>query len=274
MDDEREATRCGKFGYDTLNGQFIPYIFRNGEKYCADEMVWWHYKNQKVKNFGSKPKDFHYLKKYEIYNEEVCLLNEINMFHNDNLYALTFSRYDRLVKLDDVQAIFKHQEACRKKLKYGAKYKMTKGGIVRIRLGKSKPEIILPYVRTDNERYVPVFVAFAENTVPRTLAETKITGIDVMYMRFFLHVLNIDLTNTSIENKSSIQCVNLDRLVKHLKKCTDSDDIDCDDNYWPSKETTQNKVDPIAIQSLFASTCNNNKLDMAKAKVNFKLNMF
>lgn len=108
MDDGREATRCGKFGYETCNGQTIPYIFRYGEKYCSNFILWWHYRIY-----------FHYLKTYEMYDEEACLLNEINKFHNDDKYAQTFSRNDVLVKLDDVTAFFKKQDDCRKKVEFG-----------------------------------------------------------------------------------------------------------------------------------------------------------
>ncbi|XP_055300145.1 uncharacterized protein LOC129567354 [Sitodiplosis mosellana] len=264
MDVEREATRCGKFGYDTFNGQHIPYIFRNKDAYFATHFLWWHYKDQKVK-LGSKPKDFRYLKKYEMYDEEADLMNGINSWHNDSKYKYTFDRNDTLVKLNDVRDIFKYQQDCGQKLEFGAQYRMINGGIVRIQfdlLDKSKSDIVLPYVQNGADRYVPVEVVFAENAVPQTLIVTKITGIDVMYMRFLVDVLKIDLSR----KKFKIPCVNLDGLVEHLQKCAGGYS-EYDENYWPSKENTPNHKINLA---LFASICKNSNLEEAKGSVKQK----
>lgn len=252
MDDGREATRCGKFGYETFNEQtIIPYIFRENEKCCATKIFSWHFEKQNI-NLNSSLIDFGYLKGYEMHRLEACLINEINKWHNDSMYPYTFNRHDTLVKLKDVRDIFKYVDECEQKLKLGAQFKMSGGSMIRLRLPKLKQHIILPYVMKNTQRFVPVHILFASTTVPQALDITKLTDIDVMYMRFLLDVLKINITSQNFE----IPYVNLDKLVTHLTANKD-DHYDYDDNYWPSKENTLPVIDNNNLPFL-TSTCNKN----------------
>ncbi|XP_055302363.1 uncharacterized protein LOC129568463 [Sitodiplosis mosellana] len=260
MDDEPNATHCGKFGYEIFNGSIvIPYIFRFNEKYCATKVFSWHFEMQNI-NLSSHLIDFGYLKGYEMYREEACLMNEINKFHNDSMYPFTFNRNDTLVKLEDVGNIFKYVDECAQKLKSGTQYKMVGGsGVARLWLPKSEQYIVLPYVQKNGQRYVPIHILFASNTVSHTLNVTKLTGIDVMYMRFLLDVLKIKITTLKFE----VPCVNLDGLVAHLTANEDGY-YDYDENYWPSKENNNPKTNN-NNQPFSTSTSNkNNSADQPK----------
>lgn len=261
MDDERESTRCGKFGYETFNERItIPYIFRANEKCCATKIFSWHFERWNTK-LKSNLIDFGYLNGYEMHYEEAWLMNEINQWHNDSLYPYTFYRNDTLLKLDDVRNIFKYMDECEKKLNSSTQFQMASASMARLRLSTSNQDVILPYVIKDSQRWVPIHILFASNTVPPTLDCITLTGIDVMYMRFLLDFLKIKITSQTYE----IPCVNLDGLMKHLTANV-GDHYDYDDNFWPSKENIQ----PNNINNklpFFASTFNNNNL-INQSKVN------
>lgn len=267
MDDEREATRCGKFGYEVFNGRIIiPYIFRGNEKCCATKMFSWHFERKNI-NLSPNLIDFGYLKGYEMHREEALLMNEINKWHNDEMYPHTFIRRDTLIKLEDVGDIFKYVDDCTEKLKSGTQFRMEGGSMVWLRLSKSKEPIVLPYVIKNSQRYVPVHILFTSNTVPQTLNVIKLTGIDVMYMRFLLDVLKIKITSQNFE----IPCVNLSGLVTHLT-ANEDDHYDYDDNYWPSQESIQPKINSIRY---FTSTGNNNSVEQTKVNtIKYFLTLF
>lgn len=268
MSDEPEYIPPGNFGYEEFNEQFIvPYTFRNQKKYCASNVFWWHFKKQQVK-LSANLIDFGYLTSYRMNSEEVILWNEINEWHNDSMYSkYPFTSTDTLINMKDVRVIAQYIEDCGKKLKLNTQYKMiqsTISGMVRIQLHKSKPNIILPYVMKNSQRYVPAKVLFTKTTIPKTLDVTKLIGIDVMYMRFLLDVLKIN----NIPSKNfKLSCVQLDQLVTHLIS-NESGYYQYDENYWPSKKENHYKVNNTIKLPLFNSTCNNNNM-LDQAKVNF-----
>lgn len=270
MSDEPELIPCGNFGYEEFNEQFIvPYTFRKREKYCASNVFWWHYKKQNVK-LSANLIDFGYLTNYQMNGEEVRLWSEINEWHNDSIYSkYPFTPTDTLINMKDVRAIAKYLDDCSKKLKLNTQYKMiqsTFSGMARIQLHKSKPNIILPYVVNNSQRYVPAKILFTKTTIPN-LNVTKLIGIDVMYMRFLLDVLKIN--NISSKN-FKISCVQLDQLVAHLVS-NENGYYQYDDHYWPSKKDNHHKVNNTIKLPLFTSTCNNNNM-LDQPKVNFTLN--
>lgn len=232
MSDHLLATLCGKFGYEAVGGHFVPYIYRKNEKCCATKMFLWHFEKQKYQ-LSRHLLAFDYLKGYEMYHEEACLMNEINRWHNDNKYRYAFSSNDTLIKMHDIQNIFKYVNDCTQKSKIGHKYSMI-GGMARIRLSTYEAYKVFPYILKNGQRYVP---AHCVNPMPCTLATTTLVDIDVMYIRYLLDVLKIALPHQKFE----MACVNLDQLVEHLST-TNGGYYDYDDDYWPGKETTANKL--------------------------------
>lgn len=256
MDKAREATRCGKFGYEVFNRFTIPYIFRDNERCCATKMFSWHFERLNI-NLSPNLIDFGYLKGYEMHREEALLMNEINKWHNNEMYPYTFTRSETLIKLEDVRDIIKYIDDCEEKQKSGTQFRMAGGGIFWLQLSKSKEAIVLPYVTKDSQRYAPLHVLFTSKTVPQTLNVTKVTGIDVMYMRFLLDVLKINITSQNFE----IPCVNLDELVIHLTANEDGY-YDCDDNYWPCKDSIKPNIN--SIRFFTSKGNNNNSVDQPK----------
>lgn len=260
MDIEREAIHYGKFGYETFNGIIIPFTFRNNEKYCAKSIFWWHFNKQNVK-LRSNLIDFGYLKTYKMHDEEADLWNDINEWHNDSMYPYTFSQNDALVKLEDVRDIFKYVAECGQKLELGTQFTMTKGGMFRMQLNRTN--IYLPYLRRNSQCYVPVRILFPLNAAPKTLDVTKLTGIDVMYLRFLLDVLEIQIASKIFE----MSCVILDQLVAYLR--TKEGDYDVY-YYWPSKKCIRDKVNDNL--SIFTKTLNNKH--SVQKKVNTTQNLY
>lgn len=231
MVDEREATLCGKFGYELIGDDvIIPYIFRGNEKFCAYKIFTWHFERKMVV-LNPKLIDFRYLEAFEMYREEFYLMNEINQWHNNSVYKHAFKQGDTLIKLDDICDIFKYISECDKKSKLGADYSMI-GGMVKIQFSTEKPDVILPYITINAKRYTPVHILNKQSSGVIT-----INGIEVMYMRFLLDTLKIDVPTQDFQ----MDFVHLDEDV--IQEMTDIDDIcDFDDNYWPSKEGSSKPV--------------------------------
>lgn len=108
MNDQLKSTRFGQFGYENIGGYFIPYLYRNNEKYCAFAMLLRHIERQEINLARRDLNVFDYLKGYKMYNEEACLLNEINYWHNNGKYNYSFSTIDTLVKMEGVHNFIKH----------------------------------------------------------------------------------------------------------------------------------------------------------------------
>lgn len=236
MDNERELTQCGKFGYETINFNkgkiIIPYIYRADGKYCATKIFSWHFDCIQAinKSIIINPHliDFGYLHGYDMHREEACLMNEINHWHNNSMYPYTFYQHDTIVKLEDVRDIFNYIDDITEKLKFRTSYRMHGGSMLWLWLPKSKQTFVLPYVTKNAQRFVPVHNSLASNNVP--LNVTKLTGIDVMYMRFLLDTLSVNVPSQQFE----LPCVYLDDFVAHLVANEDGH-YEYDDNYWPTK---------------------------------------
>lgn len=259
MDDQLASTRCGKFGYENVSGHFIPFIYRRNEKCCATKMFVWHFEKQKHE-LSRDLIAFDYLKGYEMYNEEVCLINEINKWHNDSKYKYIFGTTDTLIKMDDVQNIFKYVNDCTQKSKDGHKYSMI-GGMARIRLSSHAADEVFPYILKNGQRYVPVRCVNS----PHALAIETLVDIDVMYIRYLFNVLNMDLPHKKFE----IACVNLDQLITHLT-INNGGYYDYDNDYWPTKDPSANRMNNNDL-SFFTSLQKNSS---AVTKVNFTANKY
>lgn len=231
MEDDGEATLCGKFGYELIgNDVIIPYIFRGNEKFCATRIFTWHFE-QKMVVLNPNLIDFRYLKAYEMYREEIYLMNEINDWHNNSIYKYAFKLGDTIIKLDDVCDIFKYISECDKKSKLGADYQMI-GGMIKFQFATAKPDAILPYITKNAKRYTPVHIL---NVQPKEVI--TINGIEVMYMRFLLDALKIEIPTQNFQ----MEFVQLDEDV--IQQLADIDDVcDFDDNYWPNKESSAPKT--------------------------------
>lgn len=234
MDSILGSTHRGHFGYEVIKeNQFIPFTYRENEKYCATKVFICHLEKELIDSNQSLS-NFDYLNGYGMHTDEVCLWNEINRWHNDSMYPVEFVYgTDTLLRMKDIQDIFKYVDDCKQKKQHGVQTKVA-SGIARIWWSLTKREIILPYVVQNGHRYVPLYIP----SVPKTLAiATTLTGIDVLYMRFLFEALNEQLLIRS----NQIPCVLLDEAVTSILRTQMNGSFEYSDDYWPEpKNTTEN----------------------------------
>lgn len=267
MEDQHESTRCGKFGYEVISDQvFIPYIFRGNRKLCAEKIFSWHLNSQQF-GLSANLFDFGYLSGHDMNHDESCLFKEINKWHNNSMYPVSFKEKDSLVYMDDIREIFKYAHDCTQKSMLGDKYKMA-GGIVRIQYVYAEDEI-LPYVRKDGKLLIPVQFLFRSTSLPRTLSVTTLNNIDVMYLRYVLEVskmcdLQTELHKSQV-SKFNVPCVQLDEFIAFLSK-ENIQYIGYDDKYWIHKDSFSTKLND--NQNFFNNNNQNNNHLTEKSKVN------
>lgn len=241
----------GRFGYDVIDestNTIVPYIFRHNEKFCVTTVHLWHYyKFMEAAGIKLRPYllDFGFFMGFEMYPEEQRLMDEINIYHNDGMYPFKFEcprtkygdQQHHFMRLEHVHSIYQYLRDCTEKLKLGKEYQM-KGNIAKMELISKESQLqitrtcYLPYViLSDKQRYVPLHMMYTNSTVPKSLKVTTLKGMDMMYMRFLLDVLDhIRITALCFE----FPCLNLKELLKHLQKSGHINSLDM--NYWPTKD--------------------------------------
>ncbi|XP_031625472.1 uncharacterized protein LOC116342113 [Contarinia nasturtii] len=252
-----ERTLRGHFGYEVIDEPakvYIPYIYRNNDKWSPTSIHIWHFVQfMKGTYIELRPylHDFGFLKGYKMNTEEENLMEEINLIHNDRKYPYQFKtkkQPNNLINIQDVLNIFQYVRDCTEKSKLGTQYQM-KGNMAKIEILSSESELlitksyVLPYVTTENNRYVPSHVLFDKNILPKKLPVTILKNMDAMYLRFLLDVLEHEIPMSSFK----IPCLNLTELLEYLKESETIHDIDY--NYWPTNDSN--------------TTVNNNNLHFA-----------
>lgn len=247
MNDTQDASedRIGQFGYAALgHKRYIPYIFHGKEKVCATKVFQWHIDELHIQ-LNPMLAQFPYLLGNEMSSDDAALYNEINQWHNNYLYPITFRASDTMLKLCDACDIYEFVLDCNKKSTFGEKYDMD-AGLMQIKW-KAPPGIadefeytVWPYISKDKKRYVPItFLADSTSALSATIV---LDGIDVMYMRYMYTVLKYDVPKSDFR----IPCVELDDALAQIRSATDMT-FEFDENYWPTKKRQPSKAMPLPV---------------------------
>lgn len=174
-----QDTLRGHFGWALVGNEYLPYIFRNGKKYCAVRIV----EMKVLKRFSNLIHHDIYscvsIESYYLTKEESDLLNEINFKHCDAEYGVVvFTTNDLIVSLDDVKEFYTFLDTCCKKL---VNYSTT--NIVRCGFMKINKESLVPYVIYNRKKYVPLFYFEGEVDSLKEKA-IRIKGWDLSYLKF------------------------------------------------------------------------------------------
>lgn len=200
---------------------FIPYIYRQGEKYCAVRMV-----EQKVLN-----KYLNYLhqdiysctciRSYYISDMESKLLTEVNQRHCDAFFGPTsFTVRDLVVRVSDAIEFHNFLDVCYNKLIRGTCGPKDRCGFIRI-----NKESVVPYTVRGESKYVPLFY-FEGETDNLKLKADELEGWDLSYLKFCCKVQGI--RNELFANETCA-VISLNDIKSYFPPGTEFED------YWPSK---------------------------------------
>ncbi|XP_044729930.1 uncharacterized protein LOC123293243 isoform X2 [Chrysoperla carnea] len=219
--EDKKDDDFGKFGWITLGKAHIPYIFRQGEKYCAVRMV-----EQKVLN-----KYLNYLhqdiysctciRSYYIAEMESKLLSEINARHCDLGFGREpFTVRDLVVRVNDAIEFYNFLDVCYNKLIRGTCGPKDRCGFIRI-----NKESVVPYTVRGDSKYVPLFY-FEGETDNLKLKADELEGWDLSYLKFCCKVQGI--RNELFANETCA-VISLNDIKSYFPPGTEFED------YWPSK---------------------------------------
>ena len=153
------ASEKGIFGWTTVDGVNIPFLFRDDKKYLAVRMVEMKLLSKYPSTYPDELKSRPPLMSHYITESEAKLLNEINMDHCAGEYGKQpFVTQDLIVKMSDFEDFYsivkKHFPPSLLAQLSGnqVQEKKTNGGWVQIN------NTVVPYVTRGNAKYVPLSV--------------------------------------------------------------------------------------------------------------------
>lgn len=182
-----EESQRGRFGWVTMGKIYhVPYLFRNGEKYCAVRMV----ETKLLKKYLSYLHSDIYtctcIRSYYITDPEARLLNEINFKHCESQFGKEhFTTKDLVVRLTDTAQFYDFLDSCYNKLLSNVSSPKDRCGFVRI-----NRESVVPYTVKDNRKFVPLFY-FEGETDSLKLKAVALDGWDLAYLKFCCKVQGI-----------------------------------------------------------------------------------
>lgn len=233
MQDENKKTPCdeeslrGRFGWTVFGKIFIPYIYRQQEKYCSVKMV----ENKLLNKYLHCLHSDIYssctcVRSYYITQAEANLLHDINSKHCDYEYTKEpFSQKDLIVRLSDATKFFQFLDICYRKLISGSKSPSEKCGFIRI-----NKESVVPYTVRNGEQVVPLFYFEGETENLKQKADL-LSGWDLAYLKFCCKVQGIRNELFSSEN---VAVISLTDIKSYFPNGTEFED------YWPSKVVDSN----------------------------------
>lgn len=232
---EIKDSEFGHFGWKMIAKQYaIPYIYRQNKEYVPLKLVRLFLTQMNIR-LPDDLTNFTYIKQVPINGVEVNLMNEINHIHNDNKYPFRFDLGDTLVRIKDVENIVNFLIDCSEKLEYGDKHKSIKFGMVKIESVTSGRQFILPFVMKNNRRMVPlhlaIYLPMTSRGVPK---DSKLAGIDLLYMKFLYRVCDMDVEWTNMH----MSCVPL-RILLRLAMVSDNNILFRD--HWPDHSTYKSR---------------------------------
>lgn len=217
-DDESQR---GHFGWATFGKIHIPYILRQGEKYCAVRMVENKLLNKYLSHLHQDIYSCTCVRSYYITEAESRLFNEINHKHCDSQFGREmFTLKDLVVRLSDANKFFQFLDVCYKKLLMGSSGPSDKCGFIRI-----NKESVVPYTVRDGQQFVPLFY-FEGETDNLKLKADYLSGWDLSYLKFCCKVQGI---RNELFASDSVAVISLTDIKSYFPVGTEFED------YWPSK---------------------------------------
>ncbi|XP_067635959.1 uncharacterized protein [Eurosta solidaginis] len=222
-----EESQKGHFGWTTFGKTYIPYIYRQQEKYCSVRMI-------EMKLLGKYLNCLHpdiyssctCVRSYYITEAEARLLIEINIKHCDAEFGRDiFTQKDLVVRLSDATKFYQFLDICYRKLISGSKSPSEKCGFIRI-----NKESVVPYTVRNNEQVVPLFY-FEGETENLKMKADYLSGWDLAYLKFCCKVQGIRNELFSSEN---VAVISLTDIKSYFPNGTEFED------YWPSKVVDSN----------------------------------
>ncbi|XP_011293574.1 polyglutamine-repeat protein pqn-41 [Musca domestica] len=222
-----EESQKGHFGWTTFGKTFIPYIYRQTEKYCSVRMI-------ELKLLGKYLNCLHpdiyssctCVRSYYITEAEARLFIEINHKHCDGEFGRDmFTQKDLVVRLSDATKFYQFLDICYRKLISGSKSPSEKCGFIRI-----NKESVVPYTVRNGEQVVPLFYFEGETENLRQKADL-LSGWDLAYLKFCCKVQGIRNELFSSEN---VAVISLTDIKSYFPNGTEFED------YWPSKVVDSN----------------------------------
>lgn len=222
-----EESQKGHFGWTTFGKTYIPYIYRQQEKYCSVRMI-------EMKLLGKYLNCLHpdiyssctCVRSYYITEAEARLLIEINIKHCDGEFGRDiFTQKDLVVRLSDATKFYQFLDICYRKLISGSKSPSEKCGFIRI-----NKESVVPYTVRNNEQVVPLFYFEGETENLKQKAD-YLSGWDLAYLKFCCKVQGIRNELFSSEN---VAVISLTDIKSYFPNGTEFED------YWPSKVVDSN----------------------------------
>ncbi|KAK4871603.1 hypothetical protein RN001_015727 [Aquatica leii] len=217
---DEESVR-GRFGWEALGKNQIPYIIRTGEKYCAVRMVEMKVLNKYLNFLHQDIYNCTCIRSYYITEAEGRLLNEINFKHCDYQFGREqFTSRDLIVRLADAVEFYNFLDACYTKLMNGSTNPLDRCGFIRI-----NKESVVPYTVYSGEKYVPLFYFEGETDTLKLRADT-LEGWDLSYLKFCCKVQGI---RNELFCHDSCAVISLADIKNYFPPGTLFED------YWPSK---------------------------------------
>lgn len=216
-----EESQRGHFGWATFGKIHIPYILRQGEKYCAVRMVENKLLNKYLNHLHQDIYSCTCVRSYYITEAESRLFNEINHKHCDGQFGREmYTLKDLVVRLSDANKFFQFLDVCYKKLLMGSSGPSDKCGFIRI-----NKESVVPYTVRDSQQFVPLFY-FEGETDNLKLKADYLSGWDLSYLKFCCKVQGI---RNELFASDSVAVISLTDIKSYFPVGTEFED------YWPSK---------------------------------------
>lgn len=216
-----EESQRGHFGWATFGKIHIPYILRQGEKYCAVRMVENKLLNKYLSHLHQDIYSCTCVRSYYITEAESRLFNEINHKHCDGQFGREmYTLKDLVVRLTDANKFFQFLDVCYKKLLMGSSGPSDKCGFIRI-----NKESVVPYTVRDSQQFVPLFY-FEGETDNLKLKADYLSGWDLSYLKFCCKVQGI---RNELFASDSVAVISLTDIKSYFPVGTEFED------YWPSK---------------------------------------
>lgn len=215
-----DDSQRGRFGWASFNKIHIPYILRQGEKYCAVRMVENKLLNKYLTNLHQDIYSCTCVRSYYLTEAESRLLNEINHRHCDSQFGREmYTLKDLVVRLSDANKFFQFMDICYRKL-LGQSAPSDKCGFIRI-----NKESVVPYTVRDGQQFVPLFY-FEGETDNLKLKADYLSGWDLSYLKFCCKVQGI---RNELFASDSVAVISLTDIKSYFPVGTEFED------YWPSK---------------------------------------
>lgn len=216
-----EESQRGHFGWATFGKIHIPYILRQGEKYCAVRMVELKLLNKYLSYLHADIYSCTCVRSYYITDAECRLLNEINHKHCDSQFGREmFTLKDLVVRLSDANKFYQFLDVCYKKLLMGCSGPSDKCGFIRI-----NKESVVPYTVRDTQKFVPLFYFEGETENLKQKAD-HLSGWDLSYLKFCCKVQGI---RNELFASDQVAVISLTDIKSYFPSGTEFED------YWPSK---------------------------------------